>query len=519
MENVIYGCDQQSLEGKKITVDRGFLLATAFVVILLISLFFTLFKPCFGWQSKQLLESEPQLHMEAHGLLQTWYRDSYDRPVGHYFLYILISNSGNASGHFVYLNSTITRERYIIRNEIIPIGNVSKGDTINVTKIFELSEGHYEVDITLETPSRVWDRFTDTFQVDLPREGFGDYVRFYVTPKDPLVLNTVNIIGKDVDALYSWVADNIRYVNDSDAHGVREFWQLPYETLNLTGGDCEDQAFLLCSLIRASSVSADDIFVALGTVDGTGHAWVILKTIGGWRVLEPTAGGIIERFQVDIIEFFGLMDREYYSTSNDLYFEEINHSNNRPYVYQSFDGWYDGDQELQGSRATVEIYRNVTVKITITNHGYYAFIGFIKIEIRKDIVLGIDWTFASGKYAITLYPAEAQQLQLTFTPDEVTENAFWKCRQYYYKVYSCFASIHDPIDADTRECLFVIPRFLETDLNRDGTVNIMDVSMIARAFGTKAGEKNWNVIADLDKNGVINIIDVSMVARDYGKTA
>jgi hypothetical protein len=58
-----------------------------------------------------------------------------------------------------------------------------------------------------------------------------------------------------------------------------------------------------------------------------------------------------------------------------------------------------------------------------------------------------------------------------------------------------------------------------TDLNKDGTVNIVDISIVAKAFNSKPGDPNWNVIADLDKNAMVNIIDMSMVAKDYGKTA
>ena len=57
-----------------------------------------------------------------------------------------------------------------------------------------------------------------------------------------------------------------------------------------------------------------------------------------------------------------------------------------------------------------------------------------------------------------------------------------------------------------------------TDLNQDGTVNILDIAILARAYGCKPGDQNWNFTADLDKNGIINILDISMVARDYGKT-
>lgn len=42
---------------------------------------------------------------------------------------------------------------------------------------------------------------------------------------------------------------------------------------------------------------------------------------------------------------------------------------------------------------------------------------------------------------------------------------------------------------------------------------------MARAFGSRPGDPNWNEIADIDKNGIINILDIAAVAKDYGKTA
>ncbi len=60
--------------------------------------------------------------------------------------------------------------------------------------------------------------------------------------------------------------------------------------------------------------------------------------------------------------------------------------------------------------------------------------------------------------------------------------------------------------------------YLSTDLNQDGTVNILDITIVAVAYGSKSGDPKWNAVADLDKNGWINIIDMTMVAKDYGKT-
>jgi parallel beta-helix repeat protein len=59
---------------------------------------------------------------------------------------------------------------------------------------------------------------------------------------------------------------------------------------------------------------------------------------------------------------------------------------------------------------------------------------------------------------------------------------------------------------------------MQTDLNGDGAVNIVDISIVAKAFGSKTGDPNWNPTADLNKDGIANILDITLVAKDYGKT-
>jgi hypothetical protein len=56
------------------------------------------------------------------------------------------------------------------------------------------------------------------------------------------------------------------------------------------------------------------------------------------------------------------------------------------------------------------------------------------------------------------------------------------------------------------------------DLNGDGTVNIVDITIVAKAFNCKRGNAGWNPTADLDGNGIVNIVDMSIVAREYGRT-
>jgi hypothetical protein len=57
----------------------------------------------------------------------------------------------------------------------------------------------------------------------------------------------------------------------------------------------------------------------------------------------------------------------------------------------------------------------------------------------------------------------------------------------------------------------------DADLNSDGTVNILDISIVARSFGSRLDDPNWNQTADLNNDDMINILDITLVAKDYGK--
>ena len=53
------------------------------------------------------------------------------------------------------------------------------------------------------------------------------------------------------------------------------------------------------------------------------------------------------------------------------------------------------------------------------------------------------------------------------------------------------------------------------DLNEDGLVNIVDVTIFAMSFGSFPGDERWNARADLDDNGIVNILDGVVIARSY----
>lgn len=54
------------------------------------------------------------------------------------------------------------------------------------------------------------------------------------------------------------------------------------------------------------------------------------------------------------------------------------------------------------------------------------------------------------------------------------------------------------------------------DLNFDGSVDILDILIVAKAFGAKPGDPNWNPIADVNKDNIVDIFDLVVVATHFG---
>jgi len=58
---------------------------------------------------------------------------------------------------------------------------------------------------------------------------------------------------------------------------------------------------------------------------------------------------------------------------------------------------------------------------------------------------------------------------------------------------------------------------IQFDLNNDRKVDIKDIWIAAKAYGSRLGYPNWNEIADLNDDDAIDIIDIALLATEYGK--
>jgi hypothetical protein len=156
-------------------------------------------------------------------------------------------------------------------------------------------------------------------------------------------------------------------------------------------------------------------------------------------------------------------------------------------------------------RTTVRLNQTVRIDVTVENPG------------NVGAMFNVTVYYETQPIAIrtNIWLSRGETKVLTF---------HWNTTNVSIGTYKIKAEVSEVTgEANTNDNVLVggtitIVGFLPTDLNKDWTVNILDVSIVARAFGTKPGDEKWNEMADLDKSGVINIIDVSMVARDYGRS-
>ena len=111
----------------------------------------------------------------------------------------------------------------------------------------------------------------------------------YIMPD--VVKDWANRLG-DPKRMYYFVRDKIKYIDDPF-----DVWQSPKLTLELMGGDCEDKAILLTSMLIALGY---DAWCRIGNVtfygkvhgkiekESADHVWILLRDGPRWIELDPS---------------------------------------------------------------------------------------------------------------------------------------------------------------------------------------------------------------------------------------
>jgi peptide/nickel transport system substrate-binding protein len=115
-----------------------------------------------------------------------------------------------------------------------------------------------------------------------------------------------------------------------------------------------------------------------------------------------------------------------------------------------------------------------------------------------------------------------------YTPVHRHFEQTWVCGWYYNpiqgdsiyaaNIWKWYYTPHAQVDTVTNDTANLLP----CDVNYDGRVNIVDIAMVAQAFGSSYGppiDPRWQFRADINNDRVVNIIDIAAVASNFGKTS
>jgi hypothetical protein len=123
----------------------------------------------------------------------------------------------------------------------------------------------------------------------------------------------------------------------------------------------------------------------------------------------------------------------------------------------------------------------------------------------------------TANYTITTLPTP------TLNPGENTTLTFhWStigvkpCQNYTIKA-NC-TLIGDPTPDDNEFVDGKVKINMFADINGDGVVDIKDIVLLTKAFGSQPGHPRWNPDADLDNDDKVSIVDLMLVLKNFGKT-
>ncbi|HEY4674815.1 MAG TPA: PKD domain-containing protein [Candidatus Bathyarchaeia archaeon] len=117
--------------------------------------------------------------------------------------------------------------------------------------------------------------------------------------------------------------------------------------------------------------------------------------------------------------------------------------------------------------------------------------GFVKVTIAKSLLENPEniKVFLGGN-----------QIEYSLTS---ADNSWLLTFNYEHSIHQVTISLGNMITEIT------------SDLNDDGKVDIIDLTVVAVAFDATKGDVRYNARADVNKDGEINIVDIAIVATDF----
>jgi hypothetical protein len=146
----------------------------------------------------------------------------------------------------------------------------------------------------------------------------------------------------------------------------------------------------------------------------------------------------------------------------------------------------------------------LNVNVTIMNHG----------DFNETVTLTIYFNITSndliGSQTIDVSPKESRTLAFVWNTTGIPT----------YHNYTLTAVAEIPVDENLtnnvmngQECVEIR---IFGDMNGDHCVDMRDIGPVAYAFGSFPGHSRWNKNYDVNQDGKVNLVDVALVSRRFG---
>ena len=131
------------------------------------------------------------------------------------------------------------------------------------------------------------------------------------------------------------------------------------------------------------------------------------------------------------------------------------------------------------------LFDNSNKIISMNLTGPSGYFGFCNITIPKPVMNGIFAVLVNGTAVAYTQTENATHYMICFTYSQSLEE-------------------------------IKVQQTVLGDINGDRKVNVVDLAMVAKAYGTASGDPRWDARCDLNKDNRIDLSDLVVVARNFG---
>jgi hypothetical protein len=148
----------------------------------------------------------------------------------------------------------------------------------------------------------------------------------------------------------------------------------------------------------------------------------------------------------------------------------------------------------------------VTISVTVVN------LGDLSETVQASIVVSNTTSYSLGPLSASVIPGGSVILNFNWNTTGV--------KPALYKVSATVNAVPGQTLGNLFGNTMLVKNLIRIlpwgDIDKDGNIDLLDVSVVFFGYGSTPGTPRWNPLADIDGDGFIDIIDAGVVARNFG---